>query len=95
MLDTTPPTIKAMKVPASASLQGGLEIKLEVKDNLSGIESYRATIDGKFFLLEFDTKSGMLTGEIPNSKAGRKHNFVLLVTDKKENSATYSTALIY
>ncbi len=95
MLDTIPPTIKVIEVPVSGSPHENLQIAFQVKDNLSGMESYRATIDGKFFLLEFDAKTGMLAGEIPNSKTDKKHNFALSVSDKKGNNTLYEVVLIY
>ena len=49
MLDTTPPSIKVLEEPVSPSQNAALQIAFQTKDNLSGIENYRATIDGKFF----------------------------------------------
>ena len=37
----------------------------------------------------------MLTGEITNTKAGKKHDFALSVSDKKGNRASYISTLIY
>jgi hypothetical protein len=95
MIDTTPPIIKATHQPSSDSSGKTSEISFHIADNLSGIESYRATINGKFFLLEYDAKSGTLMGEIPGSNKNKKHSFVLSVSDKKGNTASYMTELIY
>ena len=52
--DTIPPIIK----PISWSSR---LIKLVIQDQLSGIKSFRATIDGIFLMMEYDAKRNLLT----------------------------------
>ncbi|MDR1562695.1 MAG: M23 family metallopeptidase [Dysgonamonadaceae bacterium] len=56
-VDTIPPKITKVKPKT-----GSNRITFHVTDNLSGIESYRATVDGKFLLLEYDAKTGTMSG---------------------------------
>lgn len=67
-------------------------IKLKIADNLSGIASYNAEIDGKWILMELDGKTGTLTGEIDRKlfPTDKPHAFSLNVTDACGNTATFS-----
>ncbi|HBH05501.1 MAG TPA: hypothetical protein DDX92_02730 [Flavobacteriales bacterium] len=72
------------------------EVKFKLTDNLSGIKFYRAEIDGKWALLEYDKKTGMA---IYNADADRlkpgKHQFSLYIEDAVHNSASYSFIFIW
>jgi hypothetical protein len=72
------------------------EVNFKLTDNLSGIKFYRAEIDGKWALLEYDKKTGMA---IYNADADRlkpgKHQFSLYIEDAVHNSASYSFIFIW
>ena len=70
-------------------------IRIKISDELSGIASYRAAVNGKWLLMEFDAKSGMLTGELSFAKNKSKQKFVLTVTDKKGNKSQQTKMLNY
>ncbi|MBT3933070.1 MAG: M23 family peptidase, partial [Bacteroidetes bacterium] len=62
------------------------DMRVSMYDRLSGIESYRASIDGKWILMEYDKKRKLLLHTFDNRADGKEHYFKLLVTDKKENT---------
>ena len=93
VVDTVPPVIKATNL-SSRSGKGKIFLRIKISDNLSGIATYRATLNKKWFLMEYDTKSGTLTGQQPISEKG-KYSFELVVTDKKGNKAKHSTVMNY
>lgn len=64
----------------------GRNLRFRIADNLSGIESYRLTIDGQWVLMEYDYKTGNLFGPIPKSHGSGKHILNLIVTDKTGNA---------
>ena len=70
------------------NLKQKILIRVKISDELSGISTYRATVNKKWLLMEYDAKSGMLTGELNFTGSGTKRNFVLTVTDKKGNKST-------
>lgn len=92
-VDTVPPVIKATNL-SSRSGKGKIFFRVKITDELSGIGSYRATINKKWFLMEYDAKTGTLIGQKPIEKKGTYH-FTLTVADKKGNKSKYSSVMSY
>jgi len=66
-------------------------LKVKIKDDLSGIKSYRGEIDGKWILMEWDLKKGLLVYDFKDLKlAGSKHKLKVVVTDNANNTKSYS-----
>lgn len=61
MADTTAPIIKALNISDGMKLNGLLEFRINISDNLSGISSYRATMNGAWILMDYDAKNRLLT----------------------------------
>ncbi|TAH26016.1 MAG: M23 family metallopeptidase [Cytophagales bacterium] len=61
-----------------------------VSDGQSGIESFRATLDGKWLLMNFDHKRRLLWSEVKEPQQQIKGDFVLEVKDKSGNIKTFS-----
>lgn len=90
MIDTVPPLIKPLSVSGSKE-----KLVFRISDWLSGIKSYRGTIDDNWILMEYDYKKGLLVYTFDNERvSGGKHSFKLTVTDEKGNSSQYSTNII-
>lgn len=68
----------------------GKNIRIRVSDNLSGVDSYMGTVDGKWILLEYEPKASLLFGRIPPSIGKGPHVFKLKLTDSKGNVNTIS-----
>ena len=56
-----------------------------VKDALSGIKKYRASIDGKWVLCEYETKKDLLFYTFDESISTGIHSFKIEVSDDKNN----------
>ncbi len=70
-------------------------LKVLIKDNLSGIKSYRGEIDGEWILLEWDLKKGVLVYDFNDKKlTGTKHQLKIVLIDNANNTKTY-TATFY
>jgi hypothetical protein len=69
-------------------------LMLKISDNLSGIKSYRGTINGKWILMDFDAKRNLLTYQIDEHMPKGKSNFQLVVTDAVGNKTNYDVSLI-
>ncbi|MES2592737.1 MAG: M23 family metallopeptidase [Bacteroidota bacterium] len=65
-------------------------IGVKVSDNLSGIKKYRATIDGKWVLCEYEMKQDLLFCTFDPELAKGKHTFNIEVTDDKSNVASWN-----
>lgn len=86
--DSTPPTIRKSK----------RKLGYIISDNLSGIESYRGEIDGKFALFELDGKTSTLSFS-PDGKRfprnGKQHEVVIYVTDAAGNSSEFVDKVVF
>lgn len=92
-LDTIPPSVKPanfdLKGATAVSFSGLTSIKFTMSDNLSGIASYRATIDGKWVLLEYEPKRKMIWHTFDERTGKGAHELVVRVTDKVGNVTVY------
>lgn len=65
--------------------------RYRVRDEGTGIKSWRGTIDGQFALVAFSAKNGVMTCELDRKRiAPGKHRFELSVTDYAGNVSTVS-----
>jgi hypothetical protein len=88
--DTTSPTVKPVNFEADKWISNNKTLKLKIEDDLSGIHSYRATINGKFILMEYNYKKDVLTYDFDdNIIAEAENNLKLIVIDNVGNSSTF------
>ncbi len=80
--DNTAPIIKPLNFSDKKWLSKNNTLKIKIEDKLSGVSSYRATINGKFILMEYNYKKGVLTYDSEN-------NLKLIVVDNVGNNATF------
>ena len=66
------------------------KITFKITDNLSGVKSYRATIDNQFVLFTHDAKTATITYHLNKQQLTGKHLLTLSVTDGCGNKATYT-----
>lgn len=88
--DRTPPTI-SMKTPTEGQWYStAKKLKVIIKDSESGIADYRATINDKFILMEYDYKTNTLTYDFSDAIVSEAaHNLKVVVLDNAGNSATF------
>ncbi|GEQ86555.1 peptidase M23 [Patiriisocius marinistellae] len=88
--DTTSPKIKAVNFTAGKWISNNKTLKIKIDDDLSGISSYRATINGKFILMEYNYKTDVLTYDFDDAIISEtENNLKLIVTDNVGNSSTF------
>ena len=63
-------------------------VHVKIQDDFSGIKTYRAMLDGKWYLMEYDAKNNMLTGDPDKISDGKNHKLELVITDAAGNSTT-------
>jgi hypothetical protein len=85
-IDTIPPRIKSPGLPKGQRLSALKELSFTISDNLSGIKSYRVTVDGKWILFGYEPKTRSLFCKTSDLPAG-KHTLKVVVTDEKENQS--------
>lgn len=94
-VDTVAPKIKSVNIYPNKDLSSYNTFSLEISDELSGIKSYRGTIDGKWILMEYDAKTKVLSYRFDNDRINKgEHTFSLVVVDKKGNKSSYEADFI-
>jgi hypothetical protein len=91
-IDSIAPLITPVNIYPGAAMQKKWSISVKIDDQLSGIESYRASIDGKWILMEYDAKQDLLSYFFDERVPPGKHLFRLEVKDKVGNSSTYEAS---
>ncbi|MBL7776503.1 MAG: hypothetical protein JNK89_10910, partial [Saprospiraceae bacterium] len=92
MVDTTPPTIKP--VVFSVDMRRKKTMSFRIQDDFrtdaqaEGLR-YRATVDGKWILMEYDSKRARLTYTFDGRIPPGEHTLRLSVTDDRGNEAVY------
>ncbi len=89
-VDTVPPFIIPINIKNGAGLKKAKSIALRIGDRLSGVKSYKGSIDGKWVLMQWNYKSRILHYYFTDEIAPGKHRFELTVTDNKDNAAHFA-----
>ncbi len=89
-IDTIAPNIVPINIADGKNMAGISKMSFRISDNLSGIKSFNGYIDGKWVLMEFDTKTASLWHNFDEKTSTGKHTFELLVVDMKDNTKRYA-----
>jgi murein DD-endopeptidase MepM/ murein hydrolase activator NlpD len=93
-VDTVAPIIRPINISENKVMTAAKRVDFKISDNLSGIQSFNAYIDGEWVLMEYDPKSASLWHVFENDLAKGKHHFKLIVKDAKDNVKTYEANFI-
>ncbi|WP_299113833.1 M23 family metallopeptidase [uncultured Winogradskyella sp.] len=89
-MDTIAPTITPINFQNKKWLSKYRYLKVKIDDELSGISKYRATVNGKWILMEYDYKTKMLVHDFnDNIVKDTKNELKIIVTDNVGNSSTF------
>lgn len=84
--DTIPPTIDLKMANPDM-------FKFRINDQLSGIKSFNATINGEFVLMHYEPKRKLIWSEKLNENIPFRGKFILEVIDNSNNVTTYTKTL--
>jgi hypothetical protein len=88
--DSAPPKITPLNFTDKKWLSKYRYLKVKISDDLSGISKYRATVNGKWILMEYDYKTNTLTHDFnDNIVSDTENNLKIIVTDNVGNSSTF------
>lgn len=95
-VDTIAPKISPLPFTDKKTKKTLDKIQIKISDNLSGIETYRGTLDGKWILFEYDLKNNLLSYTFDKKRIqfGKTHKLELSVTDYKGNVSTFKTNIL-
>ncbi len=85
--DNVPPTIQVIYANTQAA-------RFKIKDALSGINSFEATLNGQWFLMTYDAKSNTIMSEKLDKRQPLRGDFVLTVTDNAGNKKIYKQRIL-
>jgi hypothetical protein len=83
VLDTFPPHIRAYSINRNGYFS------FNVSDGTSGVKDYDFYVDDVWVLLEYDSKTGLVSGKIPNKLESGEHRIRLVVRDNRMNESSY------
>ena len=88
--DDEGPKITPIKFKNGSWLSKYRYLKVKISDDISGIKNFRATVNGKWILMEYDPKTNTLTHDFnDNIIKDIKNNLKLIVTDNVGNSSKF------
>lgn len=87
LADVTEPTITRITLTSTYA-------RFRINDNLSGIKSFEATVNGQWLLMNYDFKTGILYSERLDLKTPLKGDFELKVTDNNDNVKTFKQKIL-
>jgi hypothetical protein len=88
--DDVPPTIIPVNFKDKQWITNNTTLRLKIDDAETGVDAYRATINGKFILMEYDYKTGVLTHDFEDGVVTDTENELkVIVTDNVGNSTTF------
>lgn len=95
-LDKTPPRVFNPNFVEGSNVSKLNTLTISISDMLSGIDSFNAYLNDEWILMEYDYKTKKLTHNIFDGKIKPGLNaFKLIVTDKLNNSTTFTSNFTY
>ena len=89
--DAEPPRISELSLNAP-------RLALSCSDKESGLDSWTATIDGRFVVFESVEKSSTFSCDLRETwlpRSGKTHQLLFTATDNRHNSRTYQASFVY
>ena len=91
-IDTIAPRIYNVNFVEGKDLKNQKTLSVSIADNLSGIDTYNAYLNGEWILMEYDYKTKKLIHALSDNKYVKgKNDFKVVVTDNMQNSATFES----
>ena len=91
-IDSENPEIRAINFKNKSWISNNKYLKVKINDKVSGIKNYRATLNERWILMEYDTKTQLLTYDFEDQTITEtENNFKIIVTDNVGNSSTFES----
>lgn len=89
--DINPPKVSPVNFRDGQWISANETLKVKITDDLSGIDSFRATVNGKFILMEYEYKDATLTHHFNDGVVTDTENDLkVIVTDNVGNTTIYT-----
>ena len=87
LMDSIPPTIYPVSINNNT-------VRFKIKDDLSGIDSYEASVNGNWLLMHYDAKTATIWSERLNKTEALSGELELVVTDNAGNKQVFKTNIL-
>jgi murein DD-endopeptidase MepM/ murein hydrolase activator NlpD len=87
--DTVKPEIKWLKRGTYTDFKPGVQLRFRVKDKWTGLNSYKATLNGHWVLLEYDAKKDILFYTVDKRYLSKENVFKIEVEDGVGNKNSW------
>ena len=95
LVDTIKPKINPKNIANEKDISNQKNIKIQITDELSGIKSYRGSLNGKWILMEYDAKNDLLIYHFDDRLQKGTNEFELIITDNRNNITKYKANLVF
>ena len=90
--DTIPPTIKAKNFKEKEWLDNYSYLSIQIADDLSGVKTYNAKLNGEWILMEYEPKKNTLTYNFDDKILNKKEcNLEVVVADNVGNETIFKS----
>lgn len=93
-LDDTPPAVNSVNIGSNGTLNNSTRVTFRITDSESGINTYNAYLDGKWWLMEYDANDDYLFGYYDERMTPGKHTLKVVVTDERGNKTEVEREII-
>jgi len=95
LADTVSPLIRPLNLLANKPHRGNQPLKIKISDDLSGIASYEATLNGSWILMEYDAKNNLLIYNPDEWIQEGNNELIIKVTDGVGNTSSRMISFKY
>jgi hypothetical protein len=91
-IDNEKPDIEAINFKNKSWISNLSHLKVKINDEGSGVKNYRATLNGRWILMEYDIKTQLLIYNFDDDITKEiENNLKIVVTDNVGNSSTFES----
>jgi hypothetical protein len=95
MMDTISPKIIPLNVSNGKNVSGQKNLRFKIRDEMSGIKSYAAFLNGQWILMEYDPKKEIITYNFDKVIRKGENKLKLYVFDNRDNRSVYEATIFY
>lgn len=93
-VDTVPPLIEPLNIHPGKTIGSQSTLNFRISDNLSGIDTFDAYLNGEWILMEYDPKNRLLWHTLAKDLHKGSHAFRLEVRDRQGNEQVFETHFV-
>jgi hypothetical protein len=93
--DSTHPIIRGVNIYPGKVIKNQKTLKCTIEDKESGVKSYKATLNKKWVLLDYDHKTKLIKYDFDQNIIKGKNLFIVFVKDNAGNTKEYKAEFTY